>query len=128
MTGTSFLTGDDLSSPAGNYNEARERFNTLLGNSDIVAIAKLGVPFRPIEVKPGRVCSDAYVLESGDEVYIALFNLSGEKKTVSADVSRYDIKDCIGRELWRNAMVQAEGGKVSFELDPHDSAVIKLGR
>lgn len=128
MMGTSFLTGDDLSSPAGNYNEARERFNTLLGNSDIVAIAKLGVPFRPISVKPGRVCSDAYALENGDETYIALFNLSGEKSTVSADVSGYGISDCTGRELWRNAMVQAEGGKVSFELDPHDSAVIKLGR
>ena len=93
-----------------------------------MAVAKLGKPFRPIEVKPGRVCSDKYVLKRGDKIYVALFNLSGEKSTVSADVSRYDIKDCIGRELWRNAMVQAEGGKVSFELDPHDSAVIKLGR
>lgn len=128
MMGTSFLTGDDLSNPAGNYDEARERFNTLLGNSDIVAIAKLGVPFRPISVKPGRVCSDAYVLENGEETYIALFNLSGEKKTVSADVSRYDIKDCIGRELWRNVTVLTKVGKVSFELDPHDSAVIMLGR
>ena len=68
------------------------------------------------------------MLKSGDETYIALFNLSGEKKTVSADVSSYGISDCTGCELWRNATVQTKGGKVSFELDPHDSAVIKLGR
>ena len=68
------------------------------------------------------------MLKRGDKIYVALFNLSGEKSTVSADVSSYGISDCTGCELWRNATVQAEGGMVSFELDPHDSAVIKLGR
>ena len=94
--------------------------NSLLQNADVLAIGKESFCGHPlwttaeesVWVAPRR---------DGQGVYVALFNLSEEERTVSVAATQYESGET-ATELWNGASVCAKDG-ISAVLAPHDAVV-----
>ena len=94
--------------------------NSLLLNADVLAIGKESFCGHPlwttaeesVWVAPRR---------DGQGVYVALFNLSDETRTVSVASTQYEGGET-ATELWSKTSVCAKEG-LSATLDPHDAVV-----
>ena len=94
--------------------------NELLMNADVLAIGKESFCGHPlwttaeesVWVAPRR---------DGQGVYVALFNLSDEKRTVSVASTQYEGGES-ATELWSKASACAKDG-LSATLEPHDAVV-----
>lgn len=81
VSGGMFLNGDNLSQP-----EARKRVEKLFLNPDIMALAKKGLSFRPVNGDTGSKAGDRFYWKENEKTaYIAIFNF--EKKTTNKEVS-----------------------------------------
>ncbi len=92
----------------------------LLQNADVLNIGKesfCGHPLWTTEAESVWVAPR----RDGQGVYVALFNLSDEKRTVSVAATQYEGGDTAA-ELWTGASASAKEG-LSAELEPHDAAV-----
>ncbi len=93
---------------------------SLMQNGDVLAIGKdtfCGHPLWTTEEESVWVAPR----RDGQGVYVALFNLSDEKRTVSVAATQYEGGESAA-ELWSHTPVCAKDG-LSAALDPHDAAV-----
>ena len=97
ICGTSFLAGDNFVSPAGDAAKAFARYEKLLANPDIVAVAKLGRVFTPVDVRASTRSAHIYKLETENATYYAVFNFAKTPLvyTVDTGLARFEAK-----ELW----------------------------
>ena len=93
---------------------------SLLQNADVLNIGKesfCGHPLTTTEEESVWVAPR----QDGQGVYVALFNLSDEKRTVSIAATQYEAGST-ARELWSGSSIDAANG-LSAELEPHDAVV-----
>ncbi len=96
----------------------------LLTNRDVLDIGRLSFCGHPLRTSDGESVWIA-PRQDGDGFYLALFNLSGKKRTVSAAPSLPEgIRPEI-TELWSGRRLRA-GAEIRVSLPPHDAAVFRV--
>ena len=98
--------------------------NALLQNADVLAIGKESFCGHPLWTTAEESVWMA-PRRDGQGVYVALFNLSDETRTVSVASTQYEGGET-ATELWNKASTCAKEG-LSATLEPHD-AVVYLGK
>jgi hypothetical protein len=126
VCGTVFLSGDDLSQPAGGRLAAM-----YLTNHSINAVARLGRPFRPVEGNTGSGAPDLFTVRDGANVYLAAFNFNANSAvTKHVDLSRSGL-DRAGRyvavNLWTGESWPLNG-TADITLGPAQSTIIAFRR
>lgn len=107
------------------FEEARKRTIALTGNHDINELARKGRPFRPLEMRGNSGCS-TFVLSEDHAVYLAVFNLDEEPKTIEIDVKRAGIPpEGRGMELWNHETFRYSK-KLARNIAAYDAAVLKI--
>lgn len=122
IAGTSFLAGDNFVSPAGNASEAFARYEKLLANPDVIAVAKTGRMFTPVITNVLNRTANIYRLELEDRTYIAVFNFSAVPAVFTV---RTGLKACTARELWSGKSKNA-GSVMSVLLAGRDAALFEI--
>jgi alpha-galactosidase len=123
ISGTVFLNGDDLTTPAG-----RARAGTYLTNPRINAVARLGRTFRPLEGNTGTGPSDVFVLRTGAARYVAVFNFGPSTVARSIDLARAGFDGSITytvRDLWTNGTSNAQG-TLNVQVVSHSARLLSL--
>ncbi|WP_139992100.1 alpha-galactosidase [Paenibacillus paridis] len=116
ISGTSLLLGDDY-----RVEEAARRAKAWMTNKEVMALAKRGETFRPVEGVSGTKGEDLFSLSSGEEIYVAAFNFDNENETVkSASFARIGIdssKGIIVRDLWSGQEQRIEAGASEYRIE-----------
>ncbi len=125
IAGTVMLDSDDLSNP-----EVRARAERYLTNPDIVALARAGRTFRPVDADTGERSTTVYMRQDpAGRVYVALFNFDKqheEDRTVSLErlgLSRdaaYQVRD-----LWSGHTERVQR-ILHLRLAPAESTIMRL--
>lgn len=121
--GGMLLNGDDLRNPA-----ARERVMRLFTNGEVLALAKKGLAFRPLEGDTGEKAATAFVLKDGKTVYVAAFNYDREgPKLTRIDFNRAGIGAGPWRstELWEGSTSVLKEA-LTVKLEPKACTLLKL--
>ena len=122
VAGTSFLAGDNFVSPAGDADAAFARYEKLLANPDIVSVAKTGRIFTPVITRSSDRSASVYRLDTPDGAYIAVFNFSSKKSSITVDTGfcRFEAK-----ELWSGRSLS--GAKyLTVSLPAEDAALYRI--
>lgn len=121
--GGMLLTGDDMRDPA-----ARERVMRLFTNPEVVALAKKGLAFRPLEGDTGSAAATTFVLKDGPTTYLAAFNFDREKpQLMRIDFGRAGLAagPWQSTEIWQGSTAVVREA-LTFRLEPKSSALFKL--
>ncbi len=130
ISGTSFLVGDDLSNIKEGGSDY-DRIMSVLGNKDIISVAKLGKMFMPYNVDPDKSCAEIYYYDDGNELYIAVFNFDAARKiTLDLNSIAGVGKDLVygAKELWSGKDIDASSGIIEFSVGNNDAAVFKISK
>lgn len=128
ISGTSFLVGDDLSR-ISETSMKTAGFLKLMGNADVIRIAKLGKAFRPLSIQAGQRYADSYYTVHEGTLYVALFNFDSQRRSVKLDLSSvWADGDGIaaGREVWRDAEVEISEYTLKYAVPAGDVALIEI--
>ena len=93
----------------------------LLTRKDILEIEKVSWCAHPLRTTEAESAWSA-PRKDGQGVYVALFNLSDKKRTVSLDAGELELPALSGRELWSGKETR-RAKQLRFSLPPHDAAV-----
>ena len=93
---------------------------SLLQNADVLAMEKESFCAHPV-FNDGSACAWMAPRKDGHGVYVALFNLSDKKQTVSFPEELLEIEAKTATELWSKKTCKP--GKIAARLAPHDAAV-----
>lgn len=128
LLGTSFLSGDNFVKQSGS-GAADERYQELLTNPDIIAVAKTGKIFRPAEISHTRDTANLFVMTDGDVSYLAALNYNPLME-YEKDV---DLRELFGlegklsvKELWSGEEQELEDGILSIQLYAKDAMVYQI--
>lgn len=122
ICGTSFLTGDDFVSPAGDSAAARERFMKTLANEGVIEAAKLGRAFIPVVNANCPETAEIYMLKDGDDIYVAMFNFTTHKKKLTAELPDGEYE---ATELWTGEKTHCRN-ELTASLDGQTAKLFKL--
>ena len=126
VAGSLILSGDDTLDA-----KARERVTPLLGNKEVMALARAGRTFRPVNGDTGSGASDVFVRHdhAPDVSYVGVFNYSPSDSVVKRlDLSRLGLSGSATYrvyDLWSKQTRQARGS-LSVALAPGSSTVLRL--
>lgn len=122
ITGT-LITGDDFSTSGPWTATARQ----LLQNEDLLAIARNGVAFTPVEGNAAESASEVFVRTIGASQYVAVVNY-GDKKTFDLSLSRLGIAsgEYAVKELFTGQVTGLQGSTLSRALPARDAAIFRL--
>lgn len=93
----------------------------LLTNADVLNIGKDSFCGHPITTTDEESIWVA-PRQDGKGVYVALFNLSEEERTVGIDLDKIEVKAETVKELWSKKEEKA-GAKLEAKIAPHDAVV-----
>lgn len=103
----------------------------ITSNKDVNNLARLGKAFMPIEGNSGSRGETAFILNNGDDTYLALFNyskyinkvhnISFDRIGLESDTS-YTVTD-----LWTGSKNQI-ANQIAYTLKPQESLLIKLDK
>jgi len=121
----SFLAGDNFADVSP---EAQERYDLLLKNPDIMALAGNGKTFAPAHIPSSGDTANAYVLQDNGRIYIAVFNFEAQPLSQALDLyalagpGPWQV-----RELWSGKDVPAAGDDVFMaRVEGYDAAVYEI--
>ncbi len=123
ITGT-LITGDDYSK----YGKWSETARTLLQNQELLAIARNGVAFKPVEGNSGDATSNMFVRKIGNAFYLAVFNFNNQPVVLNVDLERIGITDKLNYqvvELFSGKMQNAKD-TISVKLEGSNAAIFKF--
>jgi hypothetical protein len=123
ITGTVFLDGDDLTSDAG-----RAAAMSNLTNARVLAVARLGRAFRPVEGNTGTDAPDVFVLSSGGSTYLALFDFGTSDEMTSVDLARAGLDAGTSyavTDLFTGAMSTAMGS-LTVAVSSHSGTLLEI--
>jgi len=117
------ITGDDFSTTG----QWTDRAKDLLQREDILAIAKNGVAFTPVEGNAAQSASEAFVNKIGDTYYVAVINY-GEQKKMELSLSRLGIPggEYTIRELFRNMPQSLTGSSLKITMPARDASIFRF--
>ena len=125
MVMNSFLAGDNFADVSP---EAQTRFDLLLKNPEIMALAGNGKTFAPAGLPPSGDAANAYVLQDGGTTYVAVFNFEAQPLSLPLDL--YALAGpgpWRVRELWSGKDVPAAGEDVfTARVEGYDAAVYEI--
>ncbi|MGO4546929.1 alpha-galactosidase [Paenibacillus sp. 2TAB23] len=125
IAGTSLLLGDDYREP-----EAARRAKAWMTNREVMALARRGQTFKPVEGRSGSKGENVFVLHTENGVYAAAFNFDGDTGcTILASFARLGIdssKGIVVRDLWsgQELNLEAGSGEHGNELAPAESRLL----
>lgn len=126
ISGTVMLLSDDFG-PDGDpqvVRHSRERALALADNPGINALARLGKPFRPVELK-GEDC-EVYLLKDADKWYAALFHFGQTPHALTVPCCRVGLPRK-GRVLDMNRnLCWRYCDELAVALAPMDSAILEI--
>lgn len=124
ISGTSFLTGDNFVSPAGDAAEAEARFRNMLADPDIIRVAETGRIFTADLNGDLPRAAHVYRMTQNGREYIAVFNFSSRSSSFSISIGdenkTYNIK-----ELWSGEEF-TDSGNIKVRLNAEDSALYEI--
>ncbi|SFI51038.1 Carbohydrate binding module (family 6) [Paenibacillus sp. UNC496MF] len=123
ISGTVFLNSDDVHDA-----RAQEYMKALLTNKAVLALAKKGEAFRPVEGNTGARAADAFVLKDKDTYYLAVFNYDKTAAAMTINLARAGLKDAAAykaTDLWANAAATVSG-QLTVQLGAAESKLFKL--
>ena len=124
IAGTVLLDSDDLGNPA-----IQRRAETFLTNPAILAIAREGRAFRPLEGDTGAHAADVFVRQdTGGRFLIAVFNFGNNTVSRNIDLARAGLRSDIGyktRDLWTGREGVASL-VLTLDLGPRESEIVEL--
>ena len=127
-TGGLILDSDNLVDP-----KAQERVASLLGNPEVLALARAGRPFRPVEGDTGSRAAAVFVRSGAKpgECYVAVFNYSASAPvTRRIELSRLGLSPSAwyrANDLWTKQDILVSG-TLSVALEPGASTLLHLTR
>ena len=119
VSGTMMILSDNYDKP-----EARERARRFANSEALNAIARIGRPFRPVELRSDT--TPFYTLQHEGRYYAAIFNFSKEEKTLSFRAERGGLP-AAGRavSLWDGSGMRYEK-ELRVTLPGCDCALFKI--
>ena len=121
----SFLAGDYFADVSP---EAQARFDLLLKNPDIMALAANQKTFAPAALPSSGDTANVYVLHDSGKTYIAVFNFDAQPMPLPLD-----LRALAGpgpwqvRELWSGEPIPAGEGGFTAQVEGHDAVVYEIG-
>lgn len=119
-----FLDSDRLADDA----EAQARAKVLLARPEILALARNGKTFRPVEGDTGEAAADTFTLQDGDNWYLAAFNYKDDPISKSVDLARAGFRQGANysvTDLWTGAR-SAASGWLTLRLGGRDATILRL--
>jgi hypothetical protein len=119
-----FLDGDAL---PGNRS-IQDRARDLLTRPAILAVARMGKTFRPVENNTGDRAADEFVCRKGTTFYLAVFNYQQEPVTKSIDLSRAGLSPRLRyrvTDLW-SGTTRSVLGTMSVHLEEAQAAIFSF--
>ena len=123
ISGTVFLNSDDM-----HDQRAQEYMKTLLTNKTVLALAKKGEAFRPLEGNTGAKAAETFVLKDKDAYYLAVFNYDKSPAAKTVDLARAGLKAGTAykvTDLWTNAGSSVTG-QLAVQLEGTESKLFRL--
>jgi hypothetical protein len=122
ISGTVFLNGDDLASPAG-----QSLALTCLTRAGICDVARAGAGFRPLEGNTGTNATDAFVCQDGSTWYVAVFNYTSASVIKGLSLRRLGITGSYAaQDLWSGAMSAVSGMTWQVSLGARQAKLFRL--
>lgn len=126
ISGTVVLLSDNFG-PQGNedvISESRERARQLANNPNLNEVARIGKPFIPVYLGDGTTY--AYSLKHENRIFVALFNFSNVRRTVSVPCSAINtITSGIAYSL-NDGAIYGFTGNIEVNLDGYDSIILEI--
>lgn len=122
ISGTSFLAGDNFVNPNGDAAAAEKRFTEMLGNEDVIRVAKLGRIFTPVITDVSKRTANIFKLQTEDRLYIAVLNYENKSSKFAVDLGG---KEYTAVELWTGDK-KPVSGELAVKLRGKDSALYEL--
>ena len=119
----SLITGDDYSTSGPWMSTARQ----LLQQEDLLAIARNGRAFTPVDGNAEQSASEVFVQTIGSSQYVAIVNYK-DKKTYDLSLSRLGLApgEYIVKELFTGKVTGLQGSTLSREMPARDAAIFRL--
>ncbi len=122
VSGTVFLNGDDLTSPA-----AQALALACLTNSAINGVAQAGQSFVPVEGNTGTNATSVFVRQDGTTWCVAVFNYGSSALTTNINLARAGISGTyVPIDLWSGAAAAISNGSFSVHLNAKQSKLFRL--
>lgn len=126
ISGTVMLLSDNYG-PTGeeaDVQNARERALELANNPEINRIARLGIAFRPLDLKSDT--ADLYYLHHDGSVYVAIFNFDSQEKEMMVPLERVGAPKAGNvSHLWSGKM-DNYNGNLSVRMQGYDCDLLKF--
>jgi len=121
-----FLLGDDLSETGNPATKAKVKRTAT--NPDINEIARKCKSFRPVETGKGDRAADMFYYNTGDELYLAVFNFSDRSQRKTMPLHRIGLSngsEYQATELWSHDPVTLRG-TLDTEVPAKDVKVFRI--
>ncbi|RAP77256.1 alpha-galactosidase [Paenibacillus montanisoli] len=128
IAGTSLLLGDDF-----RMKEAAERARAWMTHPDILALARKGITFRPVEGSSGSKAEDIFVLSDAGESWVAVFNydsdLEAHKRLMLERLGIPNRKPLRITDVWDGSelQVQPDAESIDVHLSPSEAKLLRIG-
>ena len=125
IAGTSLLLGDDY-----RMEEAARRAKEWMTNREVMALARRGETFRPVEGRSGSKGEELFALSAREGTYVAAFNFDAETEIVKhASFARMGIdssKGIVVRDLWsgQERRIDSADDEHRIDLAPAESKLL----
>jgi hypothetical protein len=99
---------------------------SLLTNEEVLEMHKYSHSARQVYRKDEKV---VWASQGDEGYYVALFNIGDKTQKVSVDFSQLDLpssKPLQLRDLWKREQLGSVSNKISYELSPHSSMLLKI--
>lgn len=123
IAGTVLLNSDDLTDA-----NARRRVESLFTNAELLALARRGQSFRPVEGDTGGQSTDMFVLKTREAFYVAVFNFNAKAAVKTLSLERFGLSASAHyrfRDLWTQQSTPATG-TVAVPLAPATSTIFRV--
>lgn len=121
-----YLLGDDMSLEGDA--DVKRRVKKNITNPDINGMARVCKSFRPVELGKGDKATDAFIGESDDDIYVAVFNFSDKADMKNIPLRRLGLSEgrhYDAKELWTSDKADLYGS-ISAEIPAKDVRVYRI--
>lgn len=99
---------------------------SLLTNEEVLNMHRTSHSARQIYRKHDKV---VWAAEGDHEIYVALFNISDRKQTVSISLDELHVsKEVQPRDLWNKKQLASVNSEIRYDLAPHASILLKIDK